>query len=257
MDRDPIDTPLTELPVGADRKTALLESLRRRILCLHLKPGTLLDETELGREFGLSRSPVRELLRQMAAEGYVELEANRAPRVAALNHEALRNFYLAAPVVYVATTRLAALHATAEDIAGLKRIQVDFCRSVANGDIDERVFNNDRFHDAIGRMGRNPYWLPTLHRLQIDHARLAKTFYQPHDQRMVEELAEAIRQHDEMIEAIERHDADRAAALVRAHLDLSRQNLAMYVAPPPDDALLDVAPERQGLNPPGRGQQAA
>lgn len=253
MTADNPDTSLDVLPIGADRKTALIETLRRRVMCLQLKPGALLDETELGREFGLSRGPVRELLRQMAAEGYVELEANRAPRVAALSHEALRNFYLCAPVVYVATTRLAAANATAADVAELKRIQADFKRAVANGDIDERVFSNDRFHDAIGRIGRNPYWMPTLHRLQIDHARLGKTFYQPHDRRMVDEMADAIRQHDEIIDAIERHDADRASDIVRAHLDLSRQNLTMYVAPSPDEVLQDVAPERTG---PGR-QQAA
>lgn len=238
------DERIEELTPGSDRKGALLETLRRRIMCLRLKPGAVLDEAELGREFGLSRSPVRELLRQMAAEGYVELEANRAPRVASLSHDALRNFYLAAPVVYIATTRLAAAHATPSDIEELKHIQADFKASVASGNIDERVFSNDRFHDAIGRMARNPYWMPTLHRLQIDHARLAKTFYQPHDSRMVHELAEAIRQHDEIIEAIEQRDADRASDIVRAHLELSRQNLAMYVAPSPDTVLQDIASDR-------------
>ena len=238
------DQRIEELPVGSDRKNALLETLRRRVMCLQLKPGSVLDEVELGREFGLSRSPVRELLRQMAAEGYVELEANRAPRVAALSHDALRNFYMAAPVVYVATTRLAALQATPADIDELHRIQAGFKAAVGSGNIDERVFSNDRFHDAIGRIGRNPYWMPTLHRLQIDHARLGKTFYQPHDARMVEELAEAIRQHDELIDAIAQHDADRASDIVLAHIDLSRQNLTMYVAPSPDEVMQDLVSDR-------------
>lgn len=232
-------SPDTEEPT--DRKAALGDALRRRILNMEMAPGTVVDEVALSEEFGLSRPPVRELLRQMAAQGYVELEANRAPRVAALGHEALHNYHLAAPVVYVATTRLAAQHASAADIAELRAIQADFRRAVDDGDIDGRVFANDRFHAAIGRIGRNPYWLPTLHRLQIDHARMGKTFYQPRDPRMADELAQAVQQHDAIIDAIERRDADAASALVRAHLELSRQNMAMYVAPTPDEAVQALA----------------
>lgn len=61
------------------RKAPLAEILRRRILTMDLAPGAVLDEVALGEAYGLSRSPVREILRQMAGEGYVEIEANRPP----------------------------------------------------------------------------------------------------------------------------------------------------------------------------------
>jgi DNA-binding GntR family transcriptional regulator len=67
--------------VPQDRKAVLAQALRRRILSMELAPGAVVDELALCDEFGLSRPPVRELLRQIAAEGYIELEANRAPRV--------------------------------------------------------------------------------------------------------------------------------------------------------------------------------
>ncbi len=56
---------------------------------------------------------------------------------------------------------------------------------------------------------------------------------------MLEELREASRQHDE-IDAIANHDADRAEALIRAHLDLSRRNMAMYAAPEGLQIAVDV-----------------
>ena len=65
------------LPI--DRKAVLGEALRRRILNMELTPGAVVDEQALCDEFGLSRPPVRELMRQLAAEGYIDLEANRAP----------------------------------------------------------------------------------------------------------------------------------------------------------------------------------
>ena len=66
---------------SVDRKALLSEALRRRIVSMEMAPGAVVDELALSEEFGLSRPPVRELMRQMAAEGYIELEANRAARV--------------------------------------------------------------------------------------------------------------------------------------------------------------------------------
>ncbi|RQR24469.1 MULTISPECIES: GntR family transcriptional regulator [unclassified Burkholderia] len=222
-----------------DRKAVLAQTLRHRILSMELQPGATLDEVALGEEFGLSRPPVRELMRQMAAEGYIELEANRAARVASMNYDSLRNYFLAAPLIYVATTKLAAMHATQVEIDGLKRIQERFRAAVEGGGVDERVLQNDEFHLAIGKMAHNPYLLPSLCRLLIDHARLAKTFYQPRDEKMEAELVEAVQQHDAIIDAIERRDAQAAGEIVSAHVYLARRNMASYVAPEGVDVSID------------------
>ncbi|WP_156992359.1 GntR family transcriptional regulator [Paraburkholderia oxyphila] len=214
-----------------DRKAAFGHALRQRILSMELAPGSTLDEVALSVEFGLSRQPVRELMRQMAAEGYVELEANRAPRVASMNYDSLRSYFLAAPLIYVATTKLAATQATPADIDALKRIQERFRAAVEGTIVDERVLENDQFHLAIGKMARNPYLLPSLCRLLIDHARLGKTFYQPSNERMEAELATAVQQHEDIIDAIQRRDAEAAGSVVLAHVNLARRNMAAYVAP--------------------------
>lgn len=222
-----------------DRKAVLAQTLRHRILSMELQPGATLDEVALSEEFGLSRPPVRELMRQMAAEGYIELEANRAARVASMNYDSLRNYFLAAPLIYVATTKLAAMHASQAEIDGLKRIQERFRAAVEGGSVDGRVLQNDEFHLAIGKMAHNPYLLPSLCRLLIDHARLAKTFYQPRDEKMEAELVEAIEQHDAIIDAIELRDAQAAGEIVSAHVYLARRNMASYVAPEGVDVSID------------------
>nr|WP_298097878.1 GntR family transcriptional regulator [uncultured Shinella sp.] len=220
-----------EPSAGPDRKTILSSTLRQRILTMQIAPGSVLDEVALSEEFGLSRPPVREAMRQLAGEGFIELEANRPARVASMSYQSLRDFFLIAPMIYVAATRLAAEHASKADIAGLREIQDSFRDAVHQNDVDGRVFHNDRFHLRIGEIANNTYVLPSLRRLLIDHARIGKIFYKPSNARMLDELHEASRQHDEIIDAIANHDADRAEVLVRAHLDLSRRNMAMYATP--------------------------
>jgi len=244
-------TPTFELPIpptkptgeiSFDRKTLLAEALRRRIVNMELLPGAVVDEVTLAQEFGLSRPPVRELMRQLAAEGYLELEANRPARVSPMSYESLRSYFQAAPLIYIVTTQLAASHATAQEINSLKNIQAKFREAMNKEDTAERVFYNDQFHYEIGKIARNAYLMPSLRRILIDHARLAQTFYRtkaigivPDD--MQRDMEKAVTQHDQMIEAIAQRDLAAAKQLVQEHWELSRKRMAEYVMP---DAL-DIA----------------
>ncbi|OCC03653.1 GntR family transcriptional regulator [Labrys sp. WJW] len=223
----PIDLPTS---AGLDRKAALGEALRQRILTMRLAPGAVLDEVALAEEFGLSRPPVREVMRQMAGEGYIELEPNRPARVTAMNYQSLRDFFLVAPMIYMVTTKLAAENASKSEIEHLKKIQQNFRRAAMDGDIEARIFSNNEFHLEIGHIGHNAYLIPSLRRLLIDHGRIGRTFFR-NDPEAKRQLELAISQHDEIIEAIERHDPDEAMSIVRAHMDLSRRNMAAYAMP--------------------------
>lgn len=226
---------------SVDRKVLLGEALRRRILSLELAPGAVVDELALSEEFGLSRPPVRELMRQMAAEGYIELEANRPARVSPMSYHALRSFFQTAPLVYVATTQLAAMQATPEEIARLKAVQARFMAAITDNDAEARVLWNDRFHYEIGEMARNVYLMPSLRRVQIDHARLGKTFYRASTtEDMQRDLEKAAAQHDQIIAAIESRDAEAAGEIVREHMEISRRRMAEYVVPEGMDVPLQL-----------------
>lgn len=230
----------TSSDLPSDRKTVLGEALRRRILSMELAPGAVVDELALCEEFGLSRPPVRELMRQMAAEGYIDLEANRAARVSSMSYQSLRSFFLAAPLIYIATTQLAATHATLAEIEELKRIQKCFRTAIEDKDVEKRVLFNDEFHLQIGKMAHNAYLMPSLQRCLIDHARLGKIFYRhPTTTDMQEDLEVAALQHDQMINAIESNDPALAGEIARAHLELSRRRMAEYAAPEGMDVALN------------------
>jgi DNA-binding GntR family transcriptional regulator len=231
-----IERPIKPAESGnPDRKAALGDALRRRILTMQIAPGALLDEVALAQEFRLSRPPVREIMRQMAGEGYIELELNRPARVTSMSYQSLRDFYLVAPMIYIVSTKLAAETASSRDVELLKQIQKEFRRVALSGDVEGRIFSNNEFHLEIGKVARNEYLIPSLRRCLIDHGRIGRTYFR-NDPAAQEQLDIAADQHDEIIDAIERHDPERAGHIVRAHMDLSRRNMAAYATPDAMDA---------------------
>lgn len=222
-------------------KTRAAHDLRRRILVQDLEPGSPLDELELAEAYGLSRPPLREMLRQLAGEGYVVMRENRAPQVAPMSHRSLRAFFVAAPMIYAAVSRLAALHATPEDVRRLKEAQRLFRQAIREGDVAGRALMNERFHALIGEAAENEFLLPSLRRLLIDHTRIAMTFYSPRATALATQRALAADQHDQFIALIEGGDAEGAGALAVAHWELSRAQIESFVTPEPLDLALGAA----------------
>lgn len=213
------------------RKAICLEDLQQRILIQDLEPGSHLDETVIAETYGISRPPLREILRQLEGEGYVVLHEHRGAQVAPMTHKTLRNFFVAAPMIYAAVTRLAAEHARRRQIERLKDVQLLFRAAIRDGDTAARALMNQRFHAIIGEMSDNEYLTPSLRRLLIDHTRIGMTFYNPRNQALADQRAIAADQHDQFIALIEAGDADAAADLAIAHWELSRVEIERFVTP--------------------------
>ncbi|MAY61784.1 MAG: GntR family transcriptional regulator [Rhizobiales bacterium] len=227
------------------RKANCLEDLQRRILTLDLEPGSYLDETRIAEAYMISRPPLREVLRQLAGDGYVVLHENRGAQVAPMTHKTLRNFFVAAPMIYAAVTRLAAENARAEQIMRLKDTQLLFRAAIRDGDTPARALMNERFHAIIGEMADNEFLVPSLRRLLIDHTRIGMTFYSPRTQALADQRAVAAEQHDQFIALIESGDADAASELAVAHWELSRAEIESFVTPKSIQIPLGHAPGSQ------------
>lgn len=212
-------------------KLNCLEDLKRRILTEALEPGGYLDEMELADEYGISRPPLREVLRQLAGEGYVVLHENRGTQVAPMTHKTLRNFFIVAPMVYAAIGRLAAQNATPAQIMRLKDTQLLFRAAIRDGSGEQRALMNERFHSVMGEMADNEFLMPSLRRLLIDHTRIGMIFYSPRNADMADQRATAADQHDDFIALIEAGDADGCADLAIAHWELSRAQIESFVTP--------------------------
>lgn len=226
-----------------DRKQALQSHLKTSILTMQLRPGADLDEVALSDTFGLSRTPLREVFRELAGEGFLQLHAGRGARVAEMSHTTLRDFFLAAPMIYSAVLRLAAQNAQPQQIESLRSAQDAFKSALRLGDAAQRALANNRFHEITGEMAGNVYLIPSFNRLLIDHARIGMTFYRPQNNKMADNLSTASDHHDAIIAAIAAGDEDAAAQLAHDHWQLSRGQIEMFVMPTALDAPLGTFPQ--------------
>ncbi len=220
------------------QKSAVYEQVRHAILVMELAPGSALDEAELCARHGLSRTPLREVIQQLAGDGYVTLRPNRGAQVSEMSHKSLREFFLAAPMIYGAILKLAAENARPGDIARLKDAQVEFRRALSGEDVAGRAIANNLFHHITGEMADNKYLMPSFSRLLIDHARIGMTFNRPRSPDAAAKLSEAADQHDAIIAVIEAGEAPAAADLAIQHWNLSRGQIENFVMPRPLEAPL-------------------
>lgn len=209
------------------------EDLRQKILTTELVPGSDLDETSLSETYGMSRTPLREVLQRLAGAGYVAITSNRGTKVASMDVSVMRTFFQTAPMIYANISRLAAENRTARQVDVLKDIQKEFAASVGRDDAAGAAIANHRFHAQIGEMAENPYLMSCLARLLIDHTRLSQTFYRPAAPSETVLVRKAVDQHDAMILAIEAGDAGLAIDLTLQHWDLSRDRMERFVRPDP------------------------
>ena len=222
-------------------KNSLYDDLKRQILTMELDPDEDLDEGVLSERYGLSRTPVREIFRRLAGEGYVDIRENRGARVVPMNHSTLRNFFLVAPMIYAAIGRLAVQNFKPRQLSELKDTQERFRATSEAGDALSMVLENNRFHEIMGEMSGNVYLQPSLNRLLIDHARIGHTFFRPRTDVMKKRLKLAVKHHDGFIASIAARNEDAVVDLVFQHWELSRGNIEMFIAPEgmKPDALVD------------------
>ncbi|MBX4876554.1 GntR family transcriptional regulator [Rhizobium bangladeshense] len=223
-------------------KSTLYDDLKRQILTMELDPDEDVDEVSLSEKYGLSRTPVRDTLRRLAGEGYIDMRENRSARVIPLNHSTLRHFFLIAPMIYAAIGRLAVQNFKPRQLSELRDTQEKFRTASENLDTLEMVLENNRFHEIMGEMSGNVYLQPSLGRLLIDHARIGHTFFHPRNDDMRQRLQLAVEHHDGFIDAIKAHDEHAVVDLVLKHWELSRENMELYVVPNDMKADLPVEP---------------
>jgi DNA-binding GntR family transcriptional regulator len=214
-----------------NKKQHFYNDLKRRILTMELAPGCDMDEVALSKEYQISRTPLRDVLRTLAGEGYLEIRDNRGAKVSSMDQKTLREFFQVAPMVYAAVSRLAAQNRSEQQIAELERIQKRFMKAIETDNVDDKVYYNDAFHSLIGEMADNAFLMPSLRRLLIDHARISQTFYRPSNKKMLNAVKTAAHHHDLMIKAFRDRDEDSAASLAIEHWELSRQQIEAFVMP--------------------------
>lgn len=219
-------------------KDACLDDIRARILKLDLAPGTPLEEAPLCRAYGLSRTPLREVLQRLAGEGLVRLAPGRGAEVMPIDLTRLRQFFRSAPLFHALTARLAAEAGPTADLAPVQAAAAGVRRARVARSPAGMALADHRFHVALCRMADNPYLTAPMERLLIDQTRMSLAFWTGTTPADSARIDAALAEHDALVEAIEAHEAGRAVALALNHWEGARGVIATHVQPPPltDDA---------------------
>jgi len=202
--------------IGKTRRTLAQElrlQLADEIVRGVLQPGASLDETDLARRFQVSRTPVREAIRQLAASGLVEAPAHRGAVVARPGDERLVGMFEVMADLEALCAGLAA-----ERMDGAERRAIDSMHDqmrtlIHAGDPQRYHEFNEAFHGAIYHGAHNEYLaeITFATRARVQPFRRAQF-------RNLGRLAASHAEHDQVVTAILRGDRLRAASAMRAHI---------------------------------------
>jgi DNA-binding GntR family transcriptional regulator len=136
---------------------AVADHLGRAIAEGRLKPGQRLIEVQLCEEFGVSRTPLREALRVLAAEGLVEVSSRRGARVAELSAGSVGDVFAVRAALEGLAATLAAPRITQSDLVRLEELNVDMRAAVTGGEPGRFFTLNTEFHRLIASASGNDY----------------------------------------------------------------------------------------------------
>jgi DNA-binding GntR family transcriptional regulator len=207
-------------------KERLYGELRRRIVTMELEPGTDLEEAQLSALYGMSRTPVREVLIRLQAEGLVAQRPGRGAMVAPLDMGTLQSWFEAGRMIHRAMVRLAAARRTDADLEAIRQAMEAFEQATRERDKRRMLYSNERFHDLIGRAARNSYLYASYARVIADHERISELCYSYEIQGHARNDSQlTIDEHRRLFDAIGNRDADAAEEVIGAHLSLAREGL--------------------------------
>jgi DNA-binding GntR family transcriptional regulator len=196
-------------------RQSVYEALVELVVGGRLRPGEHLIETELARQLGVSRQPVREALHRLEAEGWVDLRPNQGAFVHVPTDHEVDELLDVRQLLEVQMARLAAGAASPIGIARLRAICFEGQSAVASGETDRVVAASNDFHAELARVAGNAV-LADLARIV---SRRVRWYY-----RQVAPLRsqESWAEHRELVDAVEAKDEERAAEIVRKHTEGTR-----------------------------------
>jgi len=176
-----------------------------------LAPGTRLRETELAERFGVSRTPIREGLKQLEAQGLARHEPNRGMVIPVLDNDEINELYVIREVLEGTAARLAAQHATEAEIALLQDMVAADQERLE--DVQALIASNQGFHRRLTLASHNRYLVAQMEHMKQYRLLLGGTTLADAERR-----AKAVAEHAKLVEAIAARDTQKAEELARAHI---------------------------------------
>jgi DNA-binding GntR family transcriptional regulator len=189
--------------------------IKHQIVTLELPPSSLIDEQRLTQELGIGRTPVREALRQLAAEKLVTVVPRRGTFVADISITDLHELWEVRWNLEGLAARLAAQRIGGQQLEQMKALFDDFDQVVNESGGEAFLDIDDRFHHLLYQAANNKFLEDVLDRLYTLSARL---WFMSLERLSHQVVKEAIREHTEVVVALEKGDAEEAERVIQRHI---------------------------------------
>lgn len=198
-------------------REAAFEKIKEAIIKGHFKPGEKLVEQTLAQEMGVSRTPVREAIRRLEAEGFVVSIPRKGVVVSRADKEEIVQLYSIRAELEGLAARWAIENADEDDIRKLDEAISRMEETAASGDLDGVVQSNALFHDAIAQASKSRILCTLLKTLQDNIQRFR--FQSLH---LPGRPEAALAEHKEIVAAIKEKKTEEADCLLKEHLQNAR-----------------------------------
>ncbi len=206
------------------RADTLRDRLEQDIVTGVLRPGERLDEQSLAARFGVSRTPIREALMQLATAGLIDLQPRRGAFVASLSlRDVIERFEVMA-ALEGACGALAARRITEPERLALLAAHQACAQQAPGGDADSYYYLNERFHHVIYEACHNNYLAEQARQL---HDRLKP--FRRLQLRARSRVATSLTEHQAIVDAILAGDSHRAEQVLREHILIQGERLTDFI----------------------------
>lgn len=190
------------------------ELLRQRIFSRELEPGAWIDELKLAEEYGISRTPLREALKVLAAEGLVTMKVRRGAYVTEVSDKDLADVYHLLSLLESDAAGVVAERATPSQMAELQALHAELEAAARPGHVDREHFFalNERFHMRLLAIADNR-WRDQM----VADLRKVMKLNRHNSLLKSGRINESLKEHRAIMAALEAHDAPAAAVRMRAH----------------------------------------
>lgn len=211
---------IEEITAHRQLRKLVADKLRNAILERRFQPGEWLRQEKLAQELNVSQMPVREALKELAAEGLIEHVPYRGARVVDIAPTDVEDIYIQRAFLESRAAGFAASQITPEEIAELKQIQVE----IENYSAPEHVLKyrelNRRFHELIFTASRRPYLIRTLGLLWAAFPTMLMGNYpRTASQPLVGRDDVDLQEHAAIINALEKRDVHAAQKNMKEHIE--------------------------------------
>ncbi len=203
----------------------LLGQLRDYLVEGHLEPGARVPERDLCEKFGISRTPLREALKVLAAEGLIELLPNRGARVRQFTQTDIRSLFEVIAGLDFVAGRLACERISDAAAAAIERMHLEMYTHYLRRELTDYFRLNQNIHQAIVDAAGNPILSSNYANLNAIVRRLRYAANLVHEER----LGDAMREHEGIIDALRRRAGPELGLLMFEHMQRKCDTICQYL----------------------------